>query len=47
MGRYEEARQLAEELAGKYGNKKVKRLIMDINNEIEMEQKFKAQRNQL
>ena len=47
MGRYEEAKRLAEELAGRYGNKKVKRLIMDINNEIEMEQKFKAQRNQL
>ena len=47
MGRYDEAKNLAEELSIKFGNKKVKRLISDINYEIEMEQKFKAQRNQL
>jgi len=47
MGRFEEAKSLAEELSIRFGNKKVRRLISDINYEIEMDRKFKAQRNQL
>ena len=44
MQRFEEAKTLAEELAEKYGTRKVQRLLDDINYEIEMAEKFELQR---
>lgn len=44
MQRFDEAKTLAEELAEKYGTRKVQRLLDDINYEIEMAEKFELQR---
>lgn len=44
MQRFDEAKRLAEELAAKYGKRKVQRLLDDINYEIEMAEKFELQR---